>query len=280
MASGRKDFIEQDLNTAIHFNSSFRNAKELRTALDKDTSISAQDKHVLCGVYESVFNHRQFTGRSGSMYKYEGLGCIYWHMVSKLLLAVQEITLRAAEEGESDAVYEGLAKMYHRIRGGLGFEKTVAEYGAFPTDPYSHTPRHAGAQQPGMTGQVKEEILTRFGELGVRIEAGTVSFRPVLLTRRDFRQDAGTYRFYDLGGKLQSIDVPANALAFSFCQVPVVYQLTQNEAWIRVTTGDGASSDLSGNRLDVSQSQTIFDRCGSISRIDVGVPDRSLFDFS
>ncbi|CAN0044150.1 unnamed protein product, partial [Discosporangium mesarthrocarpum] len=42
---------------------------------------------------------------------------------------------------------------------------------AFPTDPYSHTNRH-GAQQPGMTGQVKEEIVTRFGELGVRIEGG------------------------------------------------------------------------------------------------------------
>ncbi len=38
-------------------------------------------------------------------------------------------------------------------------------YGAIPTDPYSHTPGFAGAQQPGMTGPVKEDIC-RLGELG------------------------------------------------------------------------------------------------------------------
>ena len=38
-----------------------------------------------------------------------------------------------------------------------------------------------GAKQPGMTGQVKEEILTRFGELGVRVEEGAIVFEPALL---------------------------------------------------------------------------------------------------
>ena len=40
----------------------------------------------------------------------------------------------------------------------FGKVKTVRSYGAFPSDPYSHTPAHAGAQQPGMTGQVKEDF--------------------------------------------------------------------------------------------------------------------------
>jgi hypothetical protein len=231
-------------------------------------------------VFEAVFNHTSFTGRSGAMYGFEGLGCIYWHMVSKLLLAAQEITLRAADEGTPAPIFEALAMMYHRIRRGLGFEKSAAEYGAFPTDPYSHTPPHAGAQQPGMTGQVKEEILTRFGELGVRVDNGTIAFRPVLLTRRDFRRDAGTYRFYDLRGELQSVDVPANGLAFSFCQVPIVYELTKDESWIRVADNDGALSDLPGDRLDSGHSQTLFDRRGGISRIDVGVPERSLFNLT
>ena len=35
----------------------------------------------------------------------------------------------------------------------------------------TRTPRAAGAQQPGMTGQVKEDLLCRFGELGVRVSA-------------------------------------------------------------------------------------------------------------
>ncbi len=51
-------------------------------------------------LYETVFKHREFTGRSGTMFGFEGLGCIYWHMVSKLLLAVQE-NFFAALEGDA-----------------------------------------------------------------------------------------------------------------------------------------------------------------------------------
>ena len=97
-------------------------------------------------------------------------------------------------------------------RDGLGFAKTPAEFGAFPTDPYSHTPRHAGAQQPGMTGQVKEEILTRLGELGVEVEGGRVRFRPLLLRPGEFLRQAGTYRGFDVSGEAQAIAVPAGGL--------------------------------------------------------------------
>ena len=76
------------------------------------------------------------------------------------------------------SVVSALAARYYQIRGGLGFNKSAVEYGAVPLDPYSHTPRHAGAQQPGMTGQVKEEILCRWGELGIHVEAGALRFVP------------------------------------------------------------------------------------------------------
>jgi hypothetical protein len=102
------------------------------------------------------------------MHGYEGIGSIYWHMVAKLLLAVQERTIEVEADGRDEAVLERLTAAYRRVRDGLGFRKDPATYGAFPTDCYSHTPAHAGAQQPGMTGQVKEEVLTRAGELGLR----------------------------------------------------------------------------------------------------------------
>ena len=111
-------------------------------------------------LYKRVFRHHEFTGRSSTMYAYEGIGSVYWHMVAKLLLAIQESILEASP-GTDDALHD-LIQLYDRVRRGLGFNKTAVEYGAFPTDPYSHTPAHAGAQQPGMTGQVKEELLTRW----------------------------------------------------------------------------------------------------------------------
>ena len=113
------------------------------------------------------------------MYGYEGLGCIYWHMVAKLLLAVQEQVFAAADSAAPEL--PALTEHYRRVRDGLGYRKSAAAYGAFPADPYSHTAAEGGAQQPGMTGQVKEEILTRWGELGLRMKQGRVCFDPVLL---------------------------------------------------------------------------------------------------
>jgi hypothetical protein len=285
LAAGDVSLVECDALGACHFQADLGNARDVAAVLDRLATVErwkdavTRDRQAVLELYEAVFRHRSFTGRSGSMYGYEGLGCIYWHMVAKLLLAVQEVVLRAARSKQPTSVLEPLMRDYYRIRAGLGFEKTVVEYGAFPTDPYSHTPPHAGARQPGMTGQVKEEILTRFGELGLEIEAGGVRFRPLLLRRIDFRVEPGELRFHDVDGEPRTIDVPAGALAFTFCQVPIVYRLTRQEAWVRVTTQDGASSEHAGDRLDPGLSQALFARTGHIARIDVGVTEQSLYRF-
>jgi len=184
--------------------------------------------------------------------------------------------MSADREGEPAPIRSALFEAYSRIRAGLGYRKSVAEFGAFPTDPYSHTPAHAGAQQPGMTGQVKEMILARFGELGVEVEDGLVKFRPTLLERSDFLGGGAAYRTYDLHGTARSITLPAGSLAFSFCQVPVVYTLSEGEAWIRVTGVDGASQMRSGRELDAETSRALFERRFAFDRIDVGVPSSAL----
>jgi hypothetical protein len=127
-----------------------------------------------------------------------------------------------------------------------------------------------------MTGQVKEDILVRLGELGVRVEEGTVGFDPTLLRPTEFLKKAGIYRFYDLDGRSQSIEVPVAGLAFSFCQVPIIYELTSDDHWIRTTNRNGSSSFHQGNRLDADQSRALFERLGEISRISVGVPEHRL----
>jgi len=130
----------------LHFTAAFRNANQLRAALEREPKVGAKDAGKLCDVYEAVFAHRRFTGRSGSMYKYEGLGCIYWHMVSKLLLATGEVISAAVDGGADASLVERLGACFLEIRDGLGMHKTPAEYGAFPIDPYSHTPGvHRGA---------------------------------------------------------------------------------------------------------------------------------------
>ena len=278
LAAGDSSFVARDAQGVHRFHADFANARDVAAGLDRLAAQEtwraavARDRQAVLDAYEAVFHHRSFTGRSGTMYGYEGLGCIYWHMVAKLLLAVQELSRRAEDEAAPAAVQQALRDAYERIRDGLGYLRTPAQYGAFPTDPYSHTPRHAGAQQPGMTGQVKEEILTRFGELGVRIEEGIVRFRPTMLRPEEFLADPARFHFVDVSGAAQAIDVPAGSLGFTFCQVPVVYERIAGEGAIRVVTRGGATASRPGDRLTADESRALLERGGEITRIDVRVP--------
>ena len=220
----------------------------------------------LHGVFERVFHHRAFTGRSGTMFGYEGLGCIYWHMVTKLLLAVQE-NLQLALTA-SDPVAPRLTGLYYDIRAGLGFNKTPAAYGAFPTDPYSHTPGHSGAQQPGMTGQVKEEILTRTGELGVTIAHGCVTFAPAFLQAGEFTNKPTVFPCFNLAAEAISLDLPPGSLAFTLFGVPVIYQRGDGTARI-VVHDHGSTRCIAGSTLDPATNARLFARDGSITRLDV-----------
>jgi hypothetical protein len=282
LEAGEDSVLARDSSGVCRFHGDFQNAHDLEVALDRLSGETrwagkiARDRRLALDAFEKVFHHRAFTGRSGTMYGYEGLGCIYWHQVSKLLLAVQEIALRAMRQGSPEPIVERLQRAYYRVRSGLSFEKDVIEYGAFPTDPYSHTPGHAGAQQPGMTGQVKEEILTRFGELGVEVSDGTVRFRPALLRRGEFLEQPDVYRYYDIGGNPRSIDLPAGSLAFSLCQVPVVYRLVADSPRVRLVDTGGSARETRGNELDVAQSRDLFGRTGAISLIEVDVPEARL----
>jgi hypothetical protein len=278
LAAGDPTLIARDVDGVHRFHGDLRCADDLAAVLDdlagqpQWTAAVARDRTAVMDLFEAVFHHRSYTGRSGVMYGYEGIGCIYWHMVAKLLLAVQENVLRADSEGLSATVRDELSRMYFRIRGGIGYEKTVAEYGAFPTDPYSHTPARGGAKQPGMTGQVKEEILTRLGELGVRIDAGTVRFEPVLLEAGEFLEAPAVFGCFDLEGRSRALPLAPGSLAFTLCQVPVIYERVDGPSQVEVHFTDGAERTLSGTRLDAELSAAIFDRSGRIERIRVAVP--------
>jgi hypothetical protein len=274
LKSGRRDFVEQDVEGKVHFNAGFRNAGELAAALACHEDISEEDALALCAVYEDVFRHRRFTGRSGSMFKYEGLGSIYWHMVSKLLLATAEVIAGTKQSDIDEATQARLMDCYDEIKDGLGLHKTPAQYGAFPIDPYSHTPGFIGVQQPGMTGQVKEDFITRFYELGVKVVEGQIEFAPTILKRDEFTTGPESWN-YSLGGEEQHETLEAGCLAFSVCATPVVYRMAQEYA-IRVINRGGHSEVITGNQLDRARSQSVFKREGEIQKIVVDVPETAL----
>jgi len=274
LRSGCCDYVEQDLDGKVHFNGRFRNAAELRTALDKDEDVSVENALSLSNIYEAVFEHRQFTGRSGSMFKYEGLGCIYWHMVSKLLLATSEVFVSACQKDVKKETINQLYTRYEEIKDGLGMHKSPAQYGAFPVDPYSHTPGFTGVQQPGMTGQVKEDVITRFNELGVKVSEGGISFAPTVLRRDEFLSEPETW-VYSVGGPAQSEKVESGCMAFSLCAVPVIYRIARVST-IHVYLVSGESQVIPGKNLGQTWSQSLFEREKRIHKIVVDIPDEEL----
>ena len=293
-----ESIVLKDIKGNLHFNGAFRNAAMLRESLDKlktnykDKLITGyKDKpktssliklktdykelvekeyQLILDIFEEIFDHQSFTGRSGTFYKYEGLGCIYWHMVSKLLLAAEENFHKAYYSKASKEILGRLAGHFYDIQAGIGMKKTPALYGAFPTDPYSHTPGHAGAQQPGMTGQVKEDIITRFGELGVRIDKGEITFQPLLLKKEELLPAPQKFEYYNITGKLKSIDLQKDSLAFTFCQVPVVYNISGSNK-IRMFYSDEGQQEIKGTVINRELSNKIFERNSSIEKIIVEI---------
>ncbi len=274
---GDARLVVRDVSGDLHFAAGIRHARDVEAVLDALTDdpdlgdLAREGRSELLEIFGEVFNHAEFTGRSGSFFAYEGLGSIYWHMVSKLLLAVQETLERAVAADEDEELVAALVDAYEDIRAGLGYCKPAEVYGAFPTDPYSHTPAGRGAKQPGMTGQVKEEVLTRLGELGVRVEDGCIVVHPIHLRASEWLLAASTFEYIDVRGSLEHLDLPAGSLAFTFCQVPVVYHQS-GTLTVRVHQTDGTVVECSGGRVPPYVSAGVFGRRGRTRLIEVHTP--------
>jgi hypothetical protein len=273
LASGNEQLVQQDVQGKVHFNSMISNARDIWRILPELSSSGYakfvhRDETAILALFEDLFDHSSFTGRSGTFFGYEGLGCIYWHMVSKLLVAAQEAYFRAAEQGAARPLLRKLADCYYDIRAGLADYKSPVVHGGFPMDPYSHTPGQGGARQPGLTGQVKEDILCRFGELGVFVRAGALCFQPELLRREEFMIAPGDFNYFDVFGVARRVALKPGSLAFTYCQVPIIYRLAPENS-IVVVRANGATTTVHGSFLDSRTSQSIFRRTGDVVKLEV-----------
>jgi hypothetical protein len=196
-------------------------------------------------------------------------------MVSKLQLAVQEVCLQAIEKEESAEVIGKLLEHYYEINAGVGVHKSPSLYGAFPTDPYSHTPANRGAQQPGMTGQVKEDILSRFGELGVFVSNGRLYFNPCLLRKNEFTTEDRLFHYVTINKEHKTFAPALGSLCFTVCQVPFIYCLS-NENRLEIEKKDGSLSKHDTLYLDAETSTQIFNRTGEVVKITVYIKESIL----
>jgi hypothetical protein len=176
---------------------------------------------------------------------------------------------QAAEVHDPSALTE-LDAAYLGIRDGLGYCKTPREYGAFPWEPYSHTPADGGARQPGMTGQVKEEILTRLGEFGLVWTQGAMEVRRHHLLAGEFLESDRLWTVPGVG-ESTTVEVPAGAVACTICQVPFLRRRSAGESGacrVSVTLRSG-EVEVHEGLVPSSLAQEIWGRTGQVIRVDI-----------
>jgi len=270
---GNNSIITADNTGKFHLDGSFRNAGILSTALDnldqdKYGILVKKEKEFILSIYEEIFDHQSFTGRSGTFYGYEGLGSIYWHMVSKLLLATQECFFTAVEAGADSEIIGRLKDHYYEIKAGIGLYKSPELYGAFPTDAYSHTPGNAGAKQPGMTGQVKEDIISRLGELGLQLNNGEITLIPRLVNHKEILTKEHDFTYISVENENSTISLMPGQWAFTFCQVPFVCTTAETDKMI-VHMKNQETIIVTGRKLSKEISLEIFGRTGKIEKVEI-----------
>jgi hypothetical protein len=95
------------------------------------------------------------------------------------------------------------------------------------------------------------------------------------LRRAEFRPTPGEFTFHDVRGKEQTIRLPADSLAFTFCQTPFVYRLGGREG-VAITRADGSKSEVSALQIDTKTSRAILGRTGAVAKVQVNLDPAKL----
>ena len=273
IAENHEGFFFKDETGNVRFHHSIAQSSDVEKWLEI-LEIDEMQANLVRDIYEEVFAHKQFTGRSGIMYKYEGIGCIFWHQNAKHLLGVQESFVKAAIANDYET--SELKKAYYRLRAGFGFTKTPKEWGAFPLEPYSHTPYKMPAQQPGMTGQAKEDVLLRTTELGAMVADGMIEFNPALLQIEEFLPREETFYYINGAGERCEVSLLENSLAFTVCRTPIIYQLSDSVGLKVYCRAGEVLYSAESLKLNQEWSQKVFGGDVQIGKIEVTFPEHLL----
>ena len=87
-----------------------------------------------------------------------------------------------------------------------------------------------------------------------------------MLQKEDLLPEAEYYTYFDTGGTENTIKLEPGQIAFTLCQVPVIYSSGSEEA-VSISFSDGDSRLISGCTLDAETSRMILNRSGEIREI-------------
>ena len=114
-----------------------------------------------------------------------------------------------------------------------------------------------------MTGQVKEDILSRIGELGVFVSEGQISFNPCLLRANEFIKEDKTFSYIDVNKEEKQLLLSSGMMAFTYCQVPIIYRRSNVDS-IEVNYKNNEVDEIHSLILSKQISEDLFYRKGRV----------------
>jgi hypothetical protein len=102
------------------------------------------------------------------------------------------------------------------------------------------------------------------------VENGNINFNPQLLRKEEFLETQSVFTYVDLDKSSKEIVLEQGALAFTYCQIPVVYQLSEQEG-IQVLFKESSVLEFETLRIDAQTSSKIFRRTGEIQQIIISL---------
>ena len=113
-------------------------------------------------------------------------------------------------------------------------------------------------------------------EIGITVHSGKIVINPSLQKAEEFTIEADPFVYFDLSGTEQKIQCGEKSIAFTYCQVPFIYRLSDTEKVV-VFKEDGEEIKLNKLEFEEKISQSIFSREGKIREVKVCL-DKNIFE--
>ena len=107
------------------------------------------------------------------------------------------------------------------------------------------------------------------------IKAGQFHFNPCLLRKSEFLTGDSTFNYLNVQGEPKQLALSKDALCFTYCQVPIVYQIAKKSS-LEVINKNNKVTKFDTTSLDLETSQQIFERTGDIAQIIVNIKESAL----
>ncbi len=110
------------------------------------------------------------------------------------------------------------------------------------------------------------------GELGCFVSNGQIIFNPLLLRRSEFLTKSKKFYYFDVLNKKINKKLAKDSLCYTYCQIPILYQLSEKDFSINIQYKDRKNEKFNGNKIKRKISNYIFKRNDIVREICVKIP--------